>query len=714
MPRAIEQGFPFEELNRVAALESWRKEIHRPLSHVHKWWATRLGSVFRTILLGGILDDSEDTWAHFYQKHDFRDLVVLDPFMGSGTTVTEAIKLGCRAVGSDINPVSYYLVREALRGVDSGRLMAGFERLAQRVQPALKPVYTSTWEGRPADLLYTFWVKTISCPDCDKNSRLFSNWIFSANAYPGRKPASRCLCPECGDLLVVQHKDTSAKCPSCSHRFNPQQGPARRASFVCEHCRNEHPIAATYRRTTKPPHHDMYALMLLTASGEKVYKRPDRADREAYDAACKKLRSSRVPYPRDEIPSGVNTDQARGYNYLHWSQMFNDRQLYALGLMLREILKEPDADVRRQFLLLFSGTLEFNNMFCSFKGEGTGAVRHLFTHHILKPERTPLENNPWGTEKSSGAFSTLFHRRLLSAREYAEHPFEIRASRKGGRDTGEKVYGASLAVKPVVAETPQDFAVGRANAMIRCGDSSKLPLPNASVDLVVTDPPYFDNVHYSELADFFHVWLRLGLKNIDSAFRDETTRSEREVQATCPQDFARVLGDVFRECVRVLKPDGLLVFTFHHSREDAWSAVLAALRSADLRVIATHPIKAEMSVAAPKSQAKEPIDIDSIIVCKRALPAFGQNGHARRDWLGEVVGVIRRFNDSGVSLSKGDIRVIVMGAFLKAATSNAHGEVAVGEFTGRILELHKQQEIQKQVIARKVEPRGLFDNSEVG
>ena len=62
--------------------------------------------------------------------------------------------------------------------------------------------------------------------------------------------------------------------------------------------------------------------------------------------------------------------------------------------------------------------LEFNNLFASYKGEGTGAVRHMFSHHILKPERTPIEANVWGTPKSSGSFSNLFRSRLLRAIEY--------------------------------------------------------------------------------------------------------------------------------------------------------------------------------------------------------------------------------------------------------------------------------------------------------
>ena len=90
-------------------------------------------------------------------------------------------------------------------------------------------------------------------------------------------------------------------------------------------------------------------------------------------------------------------------------------------------MEEKDKNLREFFLILFSSILEFNNMFCSFKGEGTGAVRHLFSHHILKPERQALENSVWGFTKSSGCFSSLFKSRLLKAKEYQQAPFELRA-----------------------------------------------------------------------------------------------------------------------------------------------------------------------------------------------------------------------------------------------------------------------------------------------
>ncbi len=95
---------------------------------------------------------------------------------------------------------------------------------------------------------------------------------------------------------------------------------------------------------------------------------------------------------------------------------------------------------------------------------------------------------------------------------------------------------------------------------LSCGDSARMDLPAGSVDLVVTDPPFFDNVHYSELADFFHVWQRLYFeKRSGGAW---TTRRIEEVQDSDPGAFAEKLRRVFVECRRVLRDHGLLVFSY--------------------------------------------------------------------------------------------------------------------------------------------------------
>src|SRR5438105_12936198 len=84
--RLIEtDAFSFEFLSQLAERESWRKEIHRPIYHVHKWWAKRLGSVFRGILLGTMLPEGGDLASEFYKTHRFSETTVLDPFLHSGT-----------------------------------------------------------------------------------------------------------------------------------------------------------------------------------------------------------------------------------------------------------------------------------------------------------------------------------------------------------------------------------------------------------------------------------------------------------------------------------------------------------------------------------------------------------------------------------------------------------------------------------------------------
>lgn len=114
--------FEIDFISELAEVESWRKEIYRPIYHIHKWWAKRLGSVFRAIILGSILDKSESLEEAFYRRHSFEELVVFDPFMGSGTTVGEAHKLGCIALGRDINPVACESVRIALGKLDRDSL----------------------------------------------------------------------------------------------------------------------------------------------------------------------------------------------------------------------------------------------------------------------------------------------------------------------------------------------------------------------------------------------------------------------------------------------------------------------------------------------------------------------------------------------------------------------------------------------------------------
>ena len=260
------------------------------------------------------------------------------------------------------------------------------------------------------------------------------------------------------------------------------------------------PIARSYRDSGKPPEHRLYAKLVLLPDGTKEYHKTTEQDEALYRDAESCLGERGNAYPSVQIAAGYNTNQALGYNYRYWHEMFNSRQLLCLSMLAERITRVEDLVTRDLFTCLFSGLLEFNNMFASYKGEGTGAVRHMFAHHVLKPERTPLEANLWGTAKSSGSFRTMFEGRIRRALNYAENPFELRINGKGT----EKVFGLSRSMGGPIARSYEQFAKG-GNVYLSCGDSSATDLPSNSVDAVITDPPFFDNVHYSELADFLHV-----------------------------------------------------------------------------------------------------------------------------------------------------------------------------------------------------------------
>jgi len=209
--------------------------------------------------------------------------------------------------------------------------------------------------------------------------------------------------------------------------------------------------------------------------------------------------------------------------------------------------------------------------------------------------------------------------------------------------------------------------VDRQNGLILNGDSSQLPLPDSIVDAVVTDPPYFDFVHYSELSDFFYAWVSAGLGSHYAYLNRESCHHENEVQDRAYLDFQRKISSVFVEANRVLKSDGVLCFSYHHSKPEGWLAIANALRESGFRIVAAHPVKAEMSVASPKSAAKDPINLDMILVCKPAQK--NQTAHSEEPLLEEMTSsLVQRFASKGRSLSEADKFVIRSGLKLVSAS----------------------------------------------
>ena len=696
-PRAIEDdAFPFEALSEIAEVESWRKEINRPIYHIHKWWAQRLGTIFRAMVIGAFAPRGVDLLELFYQPVRISNATVFDPFMGSGTTIGEAAKLGARAIGRDINPVAYFLVKNALSIHDRSAVVKEFHSIKQDVADRIRRFYRATLpDGTQVDVLYFFWVKVVDCPHCREGVDLFSSYIFARHAYPKKNPMAHAICPHCGAIAHVRYDAADMRCRRCSQVVDLRTAPANGQKATCLSCSHMFPIARTVRESKGPPSHRLYAKLVLMPDGKKVYLPVTDEDLDLYAEAEGELRKRDSSFPVVSIEPGYNTNQVLGYNYRQWHEMFNARQLLCLSILASRIKKVINFDLRDLLTCLFSGTLEFNNLFTSYKGEGTGAVRHMFAHHILKPERVPIEANVWGTPKSSGSFSTMFETRIKRALDYADNPFELRPGIRNGRKAGEKIFGLSERIGFPLAADYQDFTSGR-RIYISCGDSGSTDIANGSVDAVLTDPPFFDNVHYSQLSDFFHVWQRYilganGYRKID------TTRSPSEVQSADAETFTNRLEAVLAEAHRVLKDEGILAFTYHHSRAEGWSSVLKALMTAGFGITAVQPVKAEMSVAMPKHQARAPIDLDIIIACRKrsTLGSWRWNDDPWHTVVSMATEQVTRFWQAGRKLGRNDVRIILIAQLIRRLSTShtvedalSFLETAADEIESHIDHLH--------------------------
>jgi putative DNA methylase len=664
----LDNGFPLAKLNGLARLESYNKHYYRPANYLHKWWARRLGSVFRTILLATFLDEDQDVWQAYYQGADFRGKIVLDPFMGGGTTVMEALRLRCKVVGVDLNPVAWWIVKKAVEPVNLAALDAAFGKLEAQVAERIKRFYKTVCPHckLQADALYIFWVKVAPCLGCGHRIRLHASHVITR--YRDRAVVH---CPACGH--VFETKDIrKSTCPFCGRAFDARHGVVKKASYICPACGHRNTTLDAARQTGEPLGQEIFAVSYLCPTHGQGFKAADESDLALYSEAEREFLTRResLRFPHQAIPPGLKTDDLLNHNYRYWYQLFNPRQLLCLDMLLGAILALEDENVQECMLTLFSSVLEFNNMFCSYKGVSPvkpGAVRHIFSHHAFVVPREPLENNLWGVGSTSGTFSSLYRTRLRRAKEYCLAPVE-RVVRRG--KTICKVHIPGEKIEGRLVNSFAELQNSEGNALLLCGNSEHLDLPDASVDAVITDPPYFDNVQYSELADFFYVWLRLGLQNRYPAFRPELTPKEEEVVKNLRREkdsasYLEGLTAVFRECHRVLKDDGVLAFTFHHKEPEAWAILLQAVLDAGFTINATYPVHAEMPISV-HIHNQEAMEYDAILFCRKRMEektvAWDELESMIRTQAAEVLAQVGQQNGM---LSRMDTTVIVLGKCLE-------------------------------------------------
>ena len=250
----IEARFDIPFVAAMALREKQIQQNYRPIIAVHKWFARRPGSLFRALTLA---EFGQAPLADLYfTANDFPGRKVADPFMGGGTPLIEANRVGCDVTGIDINPMATWIVREEIEQLNlaayqtaASQLLAELRRDAERLYLTDCPHYGDA----NVPVKYFLWVKLIGCKACGKEVDLFPGYLVSQDS---RHPKNVLACRACGDLNEVDDRSTPGSCHSCNAELHTE-GPARRGRCVCPHCghENEYP-----RASEGPMQHRLFAI----------------------------------------------------------------------------------------------------------------------------------------------------------------------------------------------------------------------------------------------------------------------------------------------------------------------------------------------------------------------------------------------------------------------------------------------------------------------
>ncbi len=613
-PPVIDSQFPAGQANEMARLECYNKHHYRPNSYLHKWWARRCGSTFR-LILKGLADDPAQR--DYYAAGGLDGKLILDPMMGGGTTLHEAVRLGANVIGADLDPIPVLQARASLTRIELGKLENAFTWLMSRLREELSPLFRTACPAcaRPVELQFVLYGAERRC-GCGPAVLVDS----LALRHESDGTIVR-LCPHCH---AVVRGDAACQCPPAHPRDSADARPpiVERKRRTCPTC------GQRYREDTRQPYYTRYRPLAVVATCPEhgvTFAAPSPADLDLLAQA----NAARPDLPAEQfavLPGPKSADLLRRgiHSYL---DLFTSRQLLYLQHAIRLLPGVELEAVHLNLGLLISTSLEFNALLCGYKGGSRsrpGAIRHTFAHHAYSFPYTALENNPLYPQRSSGTLEKLFHDRVRRARRWAERPVE--------RDVRPKLQGrpGKVAIESEVdwgheVHTPADLNEGARRFFLIQGSSAQLPLDDSSVDAVVTDPPYYDSVQYSDLAQFFHVWLaRLLPEAADWAIDLRQSAVDPHTNGGPEGQYTAILSQILAECGRVLKKEhGRLVFTYHHWNPLGWAALTLALKRAGFRLVNRYVVLSENPVSVHIANLRS-LKHDAVLVL---APAGAEANH---------------------------------------------------------------------------------------
>src|SRR5438067_533035 len=229
----IEHKFNIAFVAGLALREKQIQQNYRPVIAVHKWFARRPGTLFRALLLSEFAEGPlRET---FYRSHRLTGTRIADPFMGGGSPLLEANRLGCDVIGYDINPMSHWIVSEELAHINLKQYRSAGARLRAALETKIGHLYRTTClscGSKKAHVKYFLWVKTQSCSNCANEVDLFPGYLIAEDV---RHPKNVLVCGACGGISECADRKRPGPCLTCGTSLEVS-GPAKRNNCRCRRC----------------------------------------------------------------------------------------------------------------------------------------------------------------------------------------------------------------------------------------------------------------------------------------------------------------------------------------------------------------------------------------------------------------------------------------------------------------------------------------------
>lgn len=555
------------------------REVHTPTISLFRWWARRPHA-----LIGAILDAAGSEMGSAP--------VISDPFSGGGTVALEAVRRGLPIYAQDLHPWAIAGLRGALEEIDPDELEAAGQRLLSRLTGTRDRLYGSIHaDGSHSEVITALWVRRVTCPRCDRSVFLYPYSYISRASRARDEQWGWWGCVSCGSVSRSSLDARERRCSSCRRRLAPASRallPDRQAH--CPHPGCHQQFDALQRQST-------WTMALVqrevkSPSGAKVsFDRPTL--REVAQGAG---RAAFVPDAISrQIPHGLETAVLHRAGLRTWESLYVPRQIESLADAIRIIDElHCSVQIKRRLRLAVCGA-----------GEMAGRISRWDRHYPKAYEATA--NHRFAVTGLSAEVNLLADR----GRGVLKH--RLAASVKAAR-WRQAQLPAGVRVRRRSAGAPR---ISPAGAVLSQGSSDRQLAPRGSVDLVLTDPPYFDDVQYGELAALFLVWAQsagLEATSVEVDLKSEAVANTK--RGTDVERYRELLTAIFQETRRSLKDDGRMILTFHNTDLRAWWALGRALSDARFSIRALAVAWAENDVDHSK-RGRRGFTRDLVIECRR-------------------------------------------------------------------------------------------------